>query len=123
MRKKLEEWSVVYSAVGIPLLTRLTKTITNRMEDGIVSRAVFRIGSGKIEGVNSFIKALRRSAFGYQDFDYFAYLIWEQTHKNYLNDKPSSDCLWRSYSRKKQCNLKKLKQTVFELPVDCNKVR
>ena len=122
MRRKLEDWSKVYSSVGISQLTRFTKTISNRM-DGIVSRATFRISSGKIEGVNGFIKALRRSAFGYQDFDYFAYLIWEQTHKNYLNDKPSSDCLWRSYSRKKQCNLKKLKQTVFELPVDCNKVR
>ena len=48
--------------------------MTNRM-DGIVSRAMFHIRSGKIEGVNCFIKALRRSAFGYHVFDYFAYLI------------------------------------------------
>ena len=74
MEKRLEEWSKVYSSVGISQLTRFTRTVTNRM-DGIVSWAIFHISSGRIEGVNSFIKALRRSAFGYQDFDYFAYLI------------------------------------------------
>ena len=62
----------MYSAVGLSQLTRFTKTINNRM-DGLVSRALFHISSGKIEGVNSFIKALRRSAFGYQDFDYFVF--------------------------------------------------
>ena len=36
---------------------------------------------GRIEGVNGFIKGLRRSAFGYQDFDCFDLLIWEQTHR------------------------------------------
>ena len=36
---------------------------------------------GRIEGVNGFIMGLRRSAFGYQDFDCFALLIWEQTHR------------------------------------------
>ena len=120
MRKKLGNWSEVYSAVGISQLTRFTKTISNRM-DGIVSRALFHISSGKIEGVNSFIKALRRSAFGYQDFDYFAYLIWEQTHKDSLYGKPSSEDLRRSYSRKTSYNQKRLKQTVFKLSDDSNK--
>ena len=87
MRTRLEEWSKLYSSVGISQLTTFTRTVTNRM-DGIVSRATFHISSGRIEGVNSFIKALRRSAFGYQDFDYFAYLIWEQTHKDSLYGKP-----------------------------------
>ena len=120
MRRKLEDWSKVYSSVGISQLTRFTKTISNRM-DGIVSRATFRISSGKIEGVNGFIKALRRSTFGYQDFDYFAYLIWEQTHKDSLYGKPSSVGPARHYSRKKPYNQKRLKQTVFRLPENSNK--
>ena len=106
--------------MGISQLTRFTRTVTNRM-DGIVSRATFRINSGKIEGVNSFIKALRRSAFGYQDFDYFAYLIWEQTHKDSQYGKPSTGSSKRHYSRKKPYNQKRLKQTVFRLPDGCNK--
>lgn len=109
MRKRLEEWVKVYSSVGVSKLTRLTKTITNRM-DGIISRAEFPISSGKIEGVNSFIKALRRSAFGYQDFDYFALLIWEQTHKNSIYRHSNPEGGKRSYSRKRQYNMKRLKQ-------------
>ena len=115
MRTRLEGWSKVYSSVGISQLTRFIRTVTNRM-DGIVSRATFRICSGRIEGVNSFIKELRRSAFGYQDFDYFAYLIWEQTHKDSLYGKPSDGSSGRHYSRKNPYNQKRLKQTVFRLP-------
>ena len=115
MRKRLEEWVKVYSSVGVSQLTRFTKTITNRM-DGIISRAEFPISSGKIEGVNSFIKALRRSAFGYQDFDYFALLIWEQTHKDSIYGCSCVKTGRRSYSRKKEYNRKRLKQTVFKLP-------
>ena len=54
---------------------------------------------GRIEGVNGFIKGLRRSASGYQDFDCSALLIWEQTH------------------RKNRTNSKRLRQTVFLLDV------
>ena len=86
--------------------------------DGIVTRARFRISNGRIEGVNSFIKALRRSAFGYQDFDYFALLIWEQTHKDSLCGQGDSGSGKRSYSRKSRQNQKRLKQTVFKLPVN-----
>ena len=89
--------------------------------DGIVSRATFRICSGRIEGVNSFIKELRRSSFGYQDFDYFAYLRWEQTHKDSLYGKPSDGSSGRHYSRKEPYNQKRLKQTVFRLPDGGNK--
>ena len=120
MRTRLEEWSKLYSSVGISQLTRFTRTVTNRM-NCIVSRATFRISSGRIEGVNSSIKALRRSAFGYQDFDYFAYLIWEQIHKDSLYGKPSYGSLGRHYSRKNPYNQKRLKQTVFRLPDGGNK--
>lgn len=115
MREKLGEWVKLYSSVGVSQLTRFSRTITNRI-DGIVSRARFPISSGKIEGVNSFIKALRRSAFGYQDFDYFALLIWEQTHKDSIYGQSHSGTRKRSYSRKRPYNQKRLKQTVFKLP-------
>ena len=89
-------------------------------QDGgeIVSRSAFHISSGRIEGVNGFIKALRRSAFGYQDFDYFALLIWEQTHKDVLYGRPHCKGPRKAYSRKSPYNRKRLKQTVFLLPAD-----
>ncbi len=84
--------------------------------EGIVSRALAPISSGKIEGVNGFIKAMRRSAFGYQDFDYFALLIWEQTHRKKRQNRLNQKRKTRSYSRARPYNRKRLKQTVFQLP-------
>ena len=95
MRMRLEEWSKVYSDVGISQLTKFTKTILNRME-GIVSRSAFHISSGRIEGV----------------------LIWEQTHKDVLYGSPHGKGPRKAYSRKKPFNRKRLKQTVFLLPAD-----
>lgn len=112
MREKLEEWISKYSAVGVAQLTKFTSTIRNRME-GIVSKANSHISSGRIEGVNGFVKNLRRSAFGYQDFDYFALLIWEQTHRKKRYKGTSGSC--KQYHRKSKTNIKRLKQTVFLL--------
>ena len=57
----------------------------------------------------------------YQNFDYFAYLIWEQTHKDSLYGKRHSNGSKRSFSRKKPYNQKRLRQTVFMLPENSNK--
>ncbi len=120
MRTLLENWVKLYSSVGISQLTRFTKTITNRVE-GIVSRANFPINSGRIEGVNAFIKGMRRSAFGYQDFDYFALLIWEQTHSTSRQDAINPKKKKRSYKRSKPHNQKRLKPTVYRLPKSCHR--
>ena len=71
---------------------------------------------GRIEGVNGFIKGLRRSASGYQDFDCFALLIWEQTHRKKRYRGAVGEGL-RQYSRKNRTNSKRLRQTVFLLDV------
>lgn len=113
MRHKLEEWMAKYSAAGVSQITRFASTIRNRM-DGIVTRADSPISSGRIEGVNGFIKGLRRSAFGYQDFDYFTLLVWEQTHRKKRYRGAVGEGL-RQYSRKNRTNSKRLRQTVFLL--------
>lgn len=115
MRDQLQTWVKLYSSVGISQLTRFTRTITNRME-GIVARALAPISSGRIEGVNGFIKAMRRSAFGYQDFDYFALLIWEQTHGKTRSDPATRNKNKRGYTRTNPRNKKWLKQTVYLQP-------
>ena len=120
MRNKQEDWSKVYLSVEISQLTMSTKTVTNRI-DGIVSRATFRTSSRKIECVNSFIKILRQSTFCYQDFDYLAYMIWEKTNKDSLNGKLPSGSSNRHNSRNKPYNHKRLKKTVFKLPIGNNK--
>jgi transposase len=116
MRERLTEWVGINSRLGIMQLTRFTKTITTRME-GIVSKATHRISSGIIEGTNAFIKNLRRSAFGYQDFDYFALLIWEQTHKRKGQKRilNGNGTFRKKYTRTSNHNIKRLKQTVYRL--------
>lgn len=39
--------------------------------DGIVNHAVYKISSGKMEGINNKIKTLRRNAYGFRDTFYF----------------------------------------------------
>ena len=39
--------------------------------DGIITHAIYKISSGKIEGINNKIKTLRRQAYGYPDDEYF----------------------------------------------------
>jgi len=46
-------------------------------KDGIVSHAVHRISSGKVEGTNNMIKTLRRQGYGYPDDEYFFLKIFD----------------------------------------------
>lgn len=43
--------------------------------------AQYGINSGVLEGLNGYIKNMRRSSFGFSDFYFFTFLIWEHTHK------------------------------------------
>ena len=52
---------------------------TRNHADGIVSRAIFPVSSGKIEGISNMMKTIRRSAYGYNDDEYFFLLILQQT--------------------------------------------
>ena len=64
---------------------------------------------------NARLKSLTRTSI------IFAYLIWEQTHKDSLYGKRHSNGSKRSFSRKKPYNQKRLRQTVFMLPENSNK--
>ena len=75
--KALDAWIAEASRYNITSLTSFAKTMKKR-RNGIVTKAKCHLENGKIEGVNGFIKALRRTAFGLPDFDYFALLLWEQ---------------------------------------------
>ena len=45
--------------------------IVIQWQEMICYHAKFPISSGKVEGVNNMIKALRRKAYGYRDTEYF----------------------------------------------------
>ena len=54
--------------------------LLNSHFDGIVSHAVFKISSGKIEGINQKIKTIRRSGYGYPDDEYFFLKIIDSSY-------------------------------------------
>lgn len=64
--------------VKIPMLKSFNKMLINRM-DGILSRAMYPISNGPLEGVNNMIKTTRRAAYGYRDQEYFFLRIWDNS--------------------------------------------
>ena len=61
------------------------KLLENHKE-GIVNHAQFKVSTGKVEGTNAMIKALRRKHYGIPDDDYFFLKIFDasrqKSHKN-----------------------------------------
>lgn len=49
--------------------------------DGIITHAIIKISSGKIEGINNKIKTLRRQAYGYPDDEYFFLKLFDMSRK------------------------------------------
>ena len=57
--------------------------------EGIVSHALFPVSSGKIEGNNNMMKTIRRSAYGYNNDEYFFLKAIDQSRRNYVrNPRP-----------------------------------
>lgn len=47
--------------------------------DGIITHAIYKISSGRIEGINNKIKTLRRQAYGYPDDEYFFLKLFDMS--------------------------------------------
>ncbi len=113
MTEKLNEWVKTARNPKITQLTRFSNTIINRW-DGILNMASFGLSTGILEGTNCYIKNMRRSAFGYSDFDFFGLLIWEHTHKSALRKKTESCRVKKGYKPRTKKNDKPAsKQTIY----------
>lgn len=80
MKDKLNAWLKTARNAKVTQITCSTKTIENRW-DGIVGMARSGTNSAILEGVDGYIKNMRRSSFGFSDFDFFGLLTREHTHK------------------------------------------
>ena len=114
----LDEWIERANAAHIRQLTYFAKMIRKRW-DGIINRSTYHVSSGRIEGLNAWIKNRRRMSFGLSSFDYFALLIWEHTHPLIPRKKPSTN----NYNPvKRQRRIPKHvtlpEPTIFRLPRD-----
>ena len=70
MRDMMEDIVEVCLATGNEHFEWFANLIDSHIE-GIVTHARYRISSGKVEGTNGMIKALRRAGYGYPDDEYF----------------------------------------------------
>lgn len=80
MEDKPNAWLKTTGNAKVTRINCSTKTIENRWE-GIVGMARFGINSVTLEGVDGYIRNMRRSPFGFSDFDFFGLLTREHTHK------------------------------------------
>lgn len=120
MESKLKEWVRIAQKSKIKQLTLFSKTILSRW-NGIRNIAKYGLSNGILEGTNGYIKNMRRSAFGYSDFDFFGLLIWEHTHSKAVKKKESSSYIKKIYKpRTKKNNKNASKQTIFLIERDKN---
>ena len=80
MEDKPNAWLKTTGNAKVTWITCATKTIENRW-DGIVGMARFGINSVPLEGVDGYIRNMRRSLFGFSDFDFFGLLTQKHAHK------------------------------------------
>lgn len=66
----LEFWIMQAKALNIPALNTFLKTLT-RWKELILNYFLKRISNGLVEGINNMIKALKRQAYGYRNFQHF----------------------------------------------------
>ena len=75
MEKKWDEWIKMAKASEIKELSHFAEK-TDKKREEILSHAKMPISSGVIEGCMNKIKVIKRTAFGFRDFDYFFDRIW-----------------------------------------------
>ena len=57
--------------------------------EGIIAHATYPISSGKAEGINQRIKALRRQGYGYPDDEYFFLKLFDMSRTGYTRNTKS----------------------------------
>ena len=80
MRDMMEDIVEVCLAADNEHFTWFANLVDNHM-DGIVAHARHRVSSGKVEGTNGMIKALRRAGYGYPDDAYFFLKIFDASRR------------------------------------------
>ena len=71
-------------------LQRFSKTLDRHWE-GIVAHGYYRISSGRVEGVNSPVKTVRRRAYGYREDDYFFLKIMDASRRMNTSERESRE--------------------------------
>jgi transposase len=74
-RNHLLRWVYRAESSGIRMLTKFAKTVMIHLE-GILNYYDYRISTGPLEGTNTKIRVLQRSAYGFRDAEFFKLKIY-----------------------------------------------
>lgn len=88
METDIEDLVQTCTATNNEHFKKFANLIANHV-DGIVSHAIHPVSSGKIEGVNNRSKTIRRSAYGYNDDEYFFLKLIDSSHRKYVRNPKS----------------------------------
>lgn len=80
MRRAMESIVEVCRGTGDRHFEWFANLVEGHM-DGIVAHATHQISSGKVEGTNGMIKALRRAGYGYPDDEYFFLKVFDASRR------------------------------------------
>lgn len=80
MRDMMQEVVDVCRGTGNSHFEWFARLVEGHM-DGIVAHARHQISSGRVEGTNGMIKALRRAGYGYPDDEYFFLKIFDSSRR------------------------------------------
>ena len=120
MEDKPNAWLKTTGNAKVIQITCTTKTIENRW-DGIVGMARFGISGAILEGVDGYIRNMRRSPFGFSDFDFFGLLTREHAHRKAKRKAEEASHVRRRYKPRSGLNRRKAsEQTVYIKERDSN---
>lgn len=62
-------------ASDVPEIIKFAQVQEKKYKDGIINSSLYKIDTSIVEGINNKIKVIKRKAYGFRDFEYFALLI------------------------------------------------
>ena len=95
MRKGWKNWCEMAKASDIDELMKFAEKKEKRTEE-IINHAKMPISSGVIEGCMNKIKVIKRTAFGFRDFDYFFDRVWYAFLPKHKKDEARRK-VWQCY--------------------------
>lgn len=120
MEDKPNAWLKTARNAKVTQINCSTKTIENRW-DGIVGMARFGINSVTLEGVDGYIRNMRRSPFSFSDFDFFRLLTQEHAHRKAKRKTGEASHVRKRYEPRSGLNRRKAsEQTVYIRERDSN---
>ena len=87
MKSGIQDWIRIARQSKVPEILRFCNTVESHL-DGIVNHSKFGISTGKLEGTNNLAKVIKRTAYGFQDDEYYFLKLMDASRRPYY--KPVS---------------------------------